>query len=101
MGALTLAAGSTYAIANGDKIIIRSPQDNYNTTHFLSGLTPTNNKANKVDTFTLYNGFPESALYGTEIWQVHSYDLWDSSKNMYANAIQDGLDTTAVSVNVH
>jgi hypothetical protein len=62
--------------------MIRSPQDNYNTTHFLSGLTPTNNKANKVDTFTLYNGFPESAPYGTEIWQVHSYDLWDSSKNM-------------------
>merc|ERR1711998_783198 len=52
------------------------------TTHFLSGLTPTNDRANKVDTFTLYNGFPESAPYGTEIWQVHSYDLWDSSKNM-------------------
>merc|ERR1711988_41097 len=72
---LTLAAGSTYAIASGDKIMIRSPQDNYNTTHFLSGLTPTNNKADKVDTFTLYNAFPESAPYGTEIWQVHSYDL--------------------------
>merc|ERR1712054_424355 len=59
-----------------------SQADNYNTTHFLSGLTPTNDRANKVDTFTLYNGFPESAPYGTEIWQVHSYDLWDSSKNM-------------------
>merc|ERR1711968_5813 len=55
---------------------------NYNVTHFLSGLTPTNDRANKVDTFTLYNAFPESVPYGTEIWQVHSYDLWDSDKNM-------------------
>merc|ERR1711975_8490 len=78
---ITLAANAAYALAIGDKIKIRS-RDNYNTTHFLSGLTPSNDRANKVDTFTLYNGFPESAPYGTEIWQVHSYDLWDSSKNM-------------------
>merc|ERR1711975_102628 len=78
---ITLAANAAYALAIGDKIEIRS-RDNYNTTHFLSGLTPSNDRANKVDTFTLYNGFPESAPYGTEIWQVHSYDLWDSSKNM-------------------
>merc|ERR1712178_565102 len=78
----TLAAAAAYELAIGEEIMIRSPQDNYNTTHFLSGLTPSNDRANKVDTFTLYNGFPESAPYGTEIWQVHSYDLWDSSKNM-------------------
>merc|ERR1719473_1758536 len=85
---ITLDADAAFALAIGDQITIGDnrrtgrPQDNYNTTHFLSGLTPTNNKADKVDTFTLYNGFPESAPYGTEIWQVHSYDLWDSSKNM-------------------
>merc|ERR1719473_1926254 len=85
---ITLDADAAFALAIGDQITIGDnrrtgrPQDNYNTTHFLSGLTPTNNKADKVDTFTLYNGFPESATYGTEIWQVHSYDLWDSSKNM-------------------
>merc|ERR1712054_414221 len=78
---ITLAAAAAYELAIGEEIVIRKPQDNYNTTRFLSGLTPTNDRADKVDTFTLYNGFPESAPYGTEIWQVHSYDLWDSSKN--------------------
>lgn len=37
---------------------------------------------NKIDTFTLQHAFPESLPYGTEIWQVHQYDLWDKNKNM-------------------
>jgi len=55
---------------------------NYNVTHFLSGLTAMNNAAKKVDTVTLYNAFPETLPMGTEVYQVHSYDLWDSDKNM-------------------
>merc|ERR1711975_51889 len=55
---------------------------NYNVTHFLSGLTAQNNAAIKVDTVELYNAFPETLPMGTEVYQVHSYDLWDSDKNM-------------------
>merc|ERR1712054_556522 len=55
---------------------------NYNVTHFLSGLTAQNNAAKKVDTVELYNAFPETLPMGTEVYQVHSYDLWDSDKNM-------------------
>jgi len=55
---------------------------NYNVTHFLSGLTAFNNAAKKVDTVTLYNAFPETLPMGTEVYQVHSYDLWDKDKNM-------------------
>jgi len=55
---------------------------NYNKTHFLSGLTAQNNAAKKVDTVTLNNAFPETLPMGTEVYQVHSYDLWDSDKNM-------------------
>ena len=36
----------------------------------------------KVDTVELYNSFPETLPMGTEVYQVHSYDLWDSDKNM-------------------
>merc|ERR1711968_235094 len=81
---VTLVANLLAAIEVGDKVTFKAAAstDNYNTTHFLSGLTPTNNAAHKVDTFTLYNGFPETTPYGTEIYQVHSYDLWDSDKNM-------------------
>merc|ERR1711871_1618959 len=55
---------------------------NYNVTHFLSGLTAQNSAAIKVDTVELYNAFPETLPMGTEVYQVHSYDLWDSDKNM-------------------
>merc|ERR1711871_480382 len=55
---------------------------NYNVTHFLSGLTAQNNAAKKVDTVELFNAFPETLPMGTEVYQVHSYDLWDSDKNM-------------------
>merc|ERR1711871_598474 len=55
---------------------------NYNVTHFLSGLTAQNNAAIKVDTVELFNAFPETLPMGTEVYQVHSYDLWDSDKNM-------------------
>merc|ERR1711968_71311 len=55
---------------------------NYNVTHFLSGLTAQNNAAIKVDTVELYNAFPETLPMGTEVYQVHSYDLWDSDKNV-------------------
>jgi len=81
---VTLAANLLAAIEVGDKVTFKAAAstDNYNTTHFLSGLTPTNNAAHKVDTFTLYNGFPETTPYGTEIYQVHAYDLWDADKNM-------------------
>jgi hypothetical protein len=81
---VTLAANAAVSASVGDTLTFRSSAntDNYNRTHFLSGLTPTNDRANKVDTFTLYNAFPESTPYGTEIWQVHAYDLWDSNKNM-------------------
>merc|ERR1711871_381247 len=81
---VTLVANLLAAIEVGDKVTFKAAAstDNYNTTHFLSGLTPTNNAAHKVDTFTLYNGFPETTPYGTEIYQVHAYDLWDADKNM-------------------
>jgi len=36
--------------------------------------------ANK-DRFTLENEFPHTLPFGTEIWQEHRYDLWDSNKN--------------------
>merc|ERR1719197_1405712 len=31
--------------------------------------------------FTLYSEFPESLPYGTHIWKVHKYGLWDANKN--------------------
>lgn len=30
--------------------------------------------------FTLYNAFPETLPYGTHVWQVHKYELWDAHK---------------------
>merc|ERR1719379_441305 len=30
---------------------------------------------------TLYSEFPESLPYGTHIWKVHQYGLWDANKN--------------------
>jgi len=31
--------------------------------------------------FKLYSEFPESLPYGTHIWKVHQYGLWDANKN--------------------
>jgi hypothetical protein len=30
--------------------------------------------------FTLYNAFPETLPYGTHVWQVHKYELWDAQR---------------------
>merc|ERR1711871_1749799 len=49
---------------------------NYNVTHFVS-----TTDTHKSDTFELVNEFPETLTYGTEVWQVHDYRLWDSQKN--------------------
>jgi len=49
---------------------------NYNITHFLS-----TSDTHKADTFELVNDFPETLTYGTEVWQVHDYRLWDAHKN--------------------
>merc|ERR1711968_311660 len=53
---------------------------NYNVSHFLDDSLSYRRK--KVDKLVLFNHFPETLTYGTEVWQVHDYRLWDSKKNM-------------------
>merc|ERR1711871_1288953 len=53
---------------------------NYNVSHFLDDSLSYRRK--KVDKLVLFNHFPETLTYGTEVWQVHDYRLWDKNKNM-------------------
>merc|ERR1711871_1636465 len=53
---------------------------NYNVSHFLDDSLSYRRK--KVDKLVLFNHFPETLTYGTEVFQVHDYRLWDSKKNM-------------------
>ena len=53
---------------------------NYNVSHFIDASLV--NQTKKVDKLVLYNHFPETLTYGTEVWQVHNYRLWDAKKNM-------------------
>jgi len=53
---------------------------NYNVSHFLDDTLARNRS--KVDKLVLFNHFPETLTYGTEVFQVHDYRLWDGKKNM-------------------
>merc|ERR1711871_248673 len=53
---------------------------NYNVSHFLDDSLSYRRK--KADKLVLFNHFPETLTYGTEVWQVHDYRLWDKNKNM-------------------
>merc|ERR1719421_1632973 len=53
---------------------------NYNVSHFLDDTLA--RKRLKVDKLVLFNHFPETLTYGTEVFQVHDYRLWDGKKNM-------------------
>merc|ERR1711871_1114282 len=53
---------------------------NYNVSHFLDDSLSYRRK--RVDKLVLFNHFPETLTYGTEVWQVHDYRLWDKNKNM-------------------
>ena len=77
---VTLNANALVVAAVGDKLTFKAPAntDNYNTTHFLSGLTPTNDRANKVDTFTLYNGFPDRPHT-----ELKSFTIYSKSNDDY------------------
>jgi hypothetical protein len=100
---ITLTGNAVAVAAIGDKVTFKGPAntDNYNTTHFLSGLTPTNDRANKVDTFhytmgsrSQHHTVPKYGKYTLMICGMQT-KIW------LASATQDGQATIVVSVNAH